>query len=255
MRRRSTLAVLAALAALAVPTLAPSSAGACANPANVKYFKGRAHMAMSLSATGVDPGLGGSETATLTRKAQELRFTLGDKLISKEGAVFFAGKVHYGQVAVEDSLVHSGSGLEGSYEFKGALGPPPTWGRAEVAMSRKKCRYELVVGWGVVTTFSGDEELAGARGAHASMESGPESIPHSLDITGGGNMDAYLGCDDKLIPQACFSFGGTWTTNFATLALCGSVTAVGCKDDSEPVGTATVGWSLTPVFEKPPKKK
>ena len=80
------------------------------------------------------------------------------------------------------------------------------------------------------------------------------SVPDSLHLSHSRPLPAYLSCADETVPEACFDFNGGWVTEFATLALCHSVIAVGCSSDTEPVGTANFSWNLSPTFEKRHRK-
>jgi hypothetical protein len=249
--RRPVHALVVAIAVAACSAAVPSAASACVNAATAKSFQGQAHMIMVLSATGTAPGGGGFETATLDRKALDLHLKLTNKRLGKGGTVFFAGKIAGGAVDVKDML-ESSDGTEQQLTFHGGLGALPDFGAAELAFSRSKCKYDLSITYGVNTTLKSEGELETDPEASADMESGPKPLPRSLQLAHSGSIDAYLSCvaGEAPLPQACFSFAGTWTTNFATLALCGSVVAENCKDDSLPVGTASVGWSLKPTLEK-----
>ncbi len=88
----------------------------------------------------------------------------------------------------------------------------------------------------------------------ASASSGPLSVPDSLHLSQTRPLPAYLSCPDETAPEPCFDFSGGWMTEFATLALCHSVIAVGCSSDTEPVGTANFSWNLSPTFEKRHRK-
>jgi hypothetical protein len=159
-----------------------------------------------------------------------------------------------GDVTVNDFL-ESSDGSEQGLKYHGGLAELPDFGFAELAFSRSKCRYDLAFTYGVNTTLTSEGELETDPETSVDMESGSKPLPRSLHLTGGGSIDAYLTCagGEAPVPQACFSFGGTWTTDYGTLFLCGSVVAVNCKDDTQPVGTASVGWNLKPTLEK--KKK
>lgn len=250
--RRTTRALAVTIGILACAAVVPAVAGACANPATVKSFQGQAHLILALTATGTSPGTGGTETVTLQRHALNLHLHLAHKLIGKKpGTSFFGGTMTGGSVTVEDLRESSAEGFEAKLSYHGPLTKEiPNHGRAELVFSRSKCRYELELSFGVKATFEGDGELDTSPEATGGMQSGFEPLPHSMYLADSGKMDAYLTCPDAKFLPACYSFGGTWTTDFATLALCGSVVAVGCKDDTEPVGTASVGWSLKPTLEK-----
>lgn len=250
--RRPTRALAVTIGILACAVAVPAGAGACANPATVKSFQGQAHLILALVATGTSPGAGGTETVALQRHALNLHLHLADKVIGKKpGTSFFGGTMTGGSVAVEDLRESSAGGSEAKLSYNGPLTKKlPNYGRAELVFSRSKCRYDLELSFGVRATFEGDGELDTSPEATGGMESGPEPLPHSMYLADSGSMNAYLTCPHTKFLQACYSFSGTWTTDFATLALCGSVVAVGCKDDTEPVGTASVGWSLTPTLEK-----
>lgn len=213
-------------------------------------------MNLALTATGTDPGLGGTETVTLVRRAVELHLNLPKKLVGKHGFTFFSGTMTGGAVTVADALDTSADGFEASLAYNGPLTRQlPIFGSADIAFDRRKCRYELLLGYGVKASFEGDASLETDPEATTTVDGGPEALPHSLHLSDGGSIDAFLSCPDTQGPQACVSFDGTWTAEFATLALCGSTVSVSCKDDTEPVGSAHVGWSLTPTLEKPKKTK
>lgn len=254
--RRPVRSLAVTIVALGCSALVPATAGACANPATVKSFQGQAYINMALSATGTSPGAGGLETATLQRRALGLHVHLNEKLLGKaKGTSFFAGTMTGGSVSVKDELEGGEDGSESKLVYDGPLAKTiPDYGRAEVVFSRKKCQYDLELSFGVKASFEGDGELDTDPEATVDLESGPESLPHSLHLADSGNIRAYLSCLSITIPQACATFGGTWTSNFATLFLCGSVVAVNCKDDTLSVGTVSVGWTLKPIMEKKKKK-
>lgn len=116
-------------------------------------------------------------------------------------------------------------------------------------------RVRLALTFGVNTTLTSEGDLETDPEASIDMEGGPEPLVRSMHLAHHGSIDAHLTCaaGEDPLPQACFSFGGTWTTDYATLFLCGSIVAVNCKDDEQRIGGAAVGWSLKPTLEK--KKK
>jgi hypothetical protein len=235
-------------ASLTLALALPSAAGACARPGSVKSFHGHAHMQMAVGASGEDPGLGGTETVFLERDAN-LQLNLNEKLMGRHGAAIFGGKITGGSGSVGDAIENSGSGYEGNASFGGSLSSHhPNFGSAEVILTRRGCKYQVLLDASMRTTYSGDEALKPGLLASISATSDRESIPHTLQLSDHNSLAVYLGCPASL--SACFEFGGTWTTDFATLKLCHSVTAEHCTSDKKPVGSATIGWSLSPIFKK-----
>lgn len=252
--RKPVNALVIAIAVLACSAAAPGAANACVNAATAKSFQGQAHMYTVISATGTVPGAGGTETVTLDREALNLHLNLSHKALGKGGTVFFGGKMTGGAVTVKDSLEGS-DGSEQQLTYHGPLGAIPDFGSAELAFSRSKCKYDLALTYGVNTTLHSEGELETDPEASTDMESGPEPLPRSLHLAHSGSINAYLTCADgeDPFPEACVNFAGTWTNDYGTLFLCGSIVAVNCKEDTEPVGTSSVGWNLKPTLEK--KKK
>ncbi len=243
---------------MAACAAAPPGASACASLAGVKSFHGTAHMVFGAAATGEDPGQGGSETITLNRVATGLKINLDERDIGKKDTAFY-GKASGGTVSVGDSFNNSGDGFSGQENYNGPVkNSTPQLGSAEVIIDHRKgmCRYDVVVGYGVTTEFSGDEEVKPTSTVGAAAASGPVSLAESLNLSGSIPLPATLNCPDETVPLRCYDFGGGgWTTEFGTLAQCHSVEAVNCSSDTEPVGSATFGWSLSPTFEKHHKKK
>jgi hypothetical protein len=240
---------------LAVCAAVPAGASACASLAGVKSFHGSAHMVFGAGAAGEDPGSGGIETVTLNRVATQLKLNLDTKEIGKKDTLFL-GTVSGGTVSVGDSLNNSGDGFSGQESYDGAV--KPGLGSALLAIDHRKgtCQYGLNVGYGVTTEFSGDEEVKPPSEAGATASSGRFGLPDSLKLSAGRPLPAYLDCPpDETEQVPCYVFSGGWTTDFGTLAECHSVEAVNCSSDTEPVGMATLSWSLSPTFAKKPHKK
>lgn len=249
--RRPAYALVVMTAVLACSAAAPGAASACVNAATAKSFQGQAHMYTIISATGTTPGAGGLETVTLDREALNLHLNLAHKAIGKGGTVFFGGKMTGGTVTVKDSL-EGGDGSEQQLIYHGPLGALPDFGSAELAFSRSKCRYDLALTYGVNTTLHSEGDLETDPEASADAESGPEPLPRSLRLAHSGSIKTYLACvaADDPFPDACATLAGTWTSDFGTLFLCGSIVAANCKDDTESIGTTSVGWNLKPTLEK-----
>ncbi len=242
---------------LAVGAVMPAGASACASLAGVKSFHGSAQMAFAVAATGEDPGQGGIETITLNRVATGLKVNLDEKDLGRKDTLF-DGKVSGGNVSVADTFNNTGDGFTGQETYNGPVtNDLPGYGAAFLAIDHRKstCRYAVVIGYGATTEFSGDEEVKPPPTVGASASSGPVPIPDTLKLSDSRSLPAYLSCADETIPEACFDFGGGWMSEFATLALCHSVEAVNCSNDTEPVGTASFSWNLSPTFERHHRKK
>ena len=207
---------------------------------------------------GEDPGEGGIETITLNRVATGLKANLDDRERRARRTPPFIGRVSGGTVSVGDSFNNSGDGFTGQESYNGPVtNSLPNYGTADVIINHRAstCRYDVTVGYGVMTEFSGDEEVKPPPPVGASAASGPVPVPDSLKLSDSRTLPASLSCADETVPEACYDFDGGWVTEFATLALCHSVEAVNCSSDTEPVGTAVLSWSLSPTFERHHRKK
>ena len=249
--------ILGFCVSMAACAAAPAGASACASLAGVKTFHGTAHMVFAVAASGEDPGNGGVETITLNRVATGLKVNLDERDLGKKDTLF-DGKASGGNLSVGDTFNNSGDGFSGQETYNGPVtNSLPGYGTAFVVIDHRtnSCRYAVVVGYGATTEFSGDEEVKPPPTVGASASSGPVPVPDSLKLSDSRSLPAYLSCANETVPEACFDFGGGWMTEFATLALCHSVEAVNCSSDTEPVGTASFSWNLSPTFEKHHRKK
>jgi len=248
--------VLATCAAVAALLAGPMTAGACPSLSRLRAFHGSAgSVSFSDTASGTDPGNGGIETVALNRSATSLHIALGGKLTARNGVTIFAGKTSGGGVSVSDAYTNTGTMLTGT---ESAGGPPdvaiPGAEAAVLVLFPRTCKYQLLISFGVNTTFSGSEAVRPGAAVTASVYSPQEHIPASLKLSGSATIDAYYtGCRSGPIPpeKGCYRFGGGWVTEFETLKLCRSVVAVNCEPGDEPQGMATFSWSLSPTLTLP----
>lgn len=258
-------AILAALATL--PTAADASGGCAPKLGRVKSFDGRAAVDFQTSATGEIPGSGGSETVVLDHNMDNVRFHLrkvaGHKGFRRGNVANFVGVPTHGDVEVSDEFANSGSAFGGTQTYSGPLlgHRPDFFGAASLAIDRRKsrCQYEFLSGFAVPGAFSGDEEIEPESHVGGAAYGPLRHIPASLKLHGVVALPAQIDCGEAevegLVSTACYEMSGGWTTDFATLALCHSIVAVGCAADTTKVGTAEFEWSVWPIFKKHHKKK
>jgi hypothetical protein len=244
---------LAALAA--VPTGASASGGCAPSLPRVKRFEGTASVVFTETASGVDPGEGGVETIKVFRGASDLHIDLPRFKAEKNG-VDFPGTAIRGVADVEDRFANTGTGFTGSLSFSDPLTSHfPNSGIADLVIDRRKnkCKYEFQLFFGVKTTYSGDEELQPPLAVSGAGYSGRRHLPNTLKLSDTLALPVVSSCEkDGLIPFGCYEFSGGWTNDFYTLALCHSVGAVNCQEDTRPV---EFHWSLHPILKKHHHKK
>jgi hypothetical protein len=248
------LGLCVSLAALASPSTASASGGCAPALGKVKAFHGYASLRFATGAVGVDPGEGGFQSIILIHTANSLRIDMKKERVTRKGAEF-GGDARLGHVTVADTFVQSATGLGGSQSYSGPLGSHPSnsgYAQLRVDRRRNKCRYEFIASFEVPAAYSGDEEIDQppseiSGGAY----SGTKHLPGDLKLSFSGALPAHLSCvGTVLLVTACYTFRGGWTVDFATLFLCHSVVAVGCADDSKPMGAAEFTWKLSPKFKK-----
>ncbi|MBS1860564.1 MAG: hypothetical protein JSS68_02520 [Actinobacteria bacterium] len=254
--------VLAFLIAAALAVLAPNAAGACPSWAGVKGFEGHVAMSFTQSASGVDPGNGGTQTITLDRNASHLEVDLHGRLTSNGPGILkrvtqFLGRTSGGSVSVTDRLINTGLGQSGTASAGGPSDPWP----AGLELWPRTCKYQLTAGFATRTTLSGDlpSQLEPEPLVSAAAFTPRETIPaHSLKLSGTATVDVYYERCPELnnLPgteKDCYVPSGGWLNDFQTLKFCHSVTAENCEDGGEEQGTAQISWSISPVYGK--KKK
>lgn len=265
-RLPAILVVAAAAAVVASVAASPSHAGArgaragaapCPGFAHVASYHGVVSASFTATASGSDPGNGGTQTIALDRKATNLKLTLGGKIVSRvpayAGATFFLGKASGGAVSVGDTFANTGTGFKGSVHGGGPAVP----GAAALALFPSTCRYQFGFSFGAHTSFGGDDAIHPGLSVHGSAYGPSRHIPPSsaLKLAGSVQVGVYETCRVSLPyeppPQdGCYVAGGGWTTDFATLFFCNSVVAANCKPEDEQEGTAHISWSLVPSFGK-----
>lgn len=252
--RRSPLLglVLGACASLALTAaIAPAAASACSSLANVKSFSGHAGLRFNATASGEDPGNGGTETIALSRQASSVEIHLTHRKLSG-GYALFTGKVSGGTVTVDDTFVDTGSTLSGKETYSGPLtNKPPNYGTAFLALDQSTCSYQLTLGYGVATNFQGDEQINPGTSAGASAYSEMEAIPKDFHLIGGAGPDADINTcpDPRTTKMSCYDFGGGFAVDFGTLFECHSVVASSCESGGQIPGSTSFIWVLLPTYK------
>ena len=232
----------------------PRAAAGCPSLARVASFHGLVNsLSFSGTATGTDPGNGGSQTIGLEREASNLQLKLAAKVtgaLPGYGVVtFFTGKSKSGAISAVDTFANTGTGQKGTVN---AIGLPKVLSAAAL-FSAKLCAYQLEVTYVVKNRFTGDSAVEPGLSISGSAITPRRPIPASLKLTGAAMIHAYRGgCANSQPPDphGCFQFGGDWANDFDTLESCGSVVAVNCGPPDQPEGTAQIRWNFSPAFAK-----
>lgn len=261
MRTRSLTHLLGAglciwlMGLLAVPSFA--TAGGVIQPCGphlerVKEFKGHASFTFDGDAQGEFPGTADVESIFMQHNVLGVDVHL-KKVVLERGRAVFAGPATGGGVGIHDSLADQDSGFGGTLTFEGSLSKKGrARGQAYVVLNRhrKHCAYAFGMSWGARAQYSGNPEVEPDPVVGGAAVSTPEKIPDSLKLSGDQGLPTFLSCLHNK-DFSCSDLYGGWTTDFATLALCHSIVAVGCEDDeTTPVGAAQVNWFVKPVYEK-----
>jgi hypothetical protein len=181
----------------------------------------------------------------------DVRIKFTARKVIGRGVVVFTGKASGGGVSVSDTFKNTGTMQTGTADYGGAVtNQRPNFGSAALYLATIPCKYQLEVGFGVKTTFSGDPAVQPGAAVTGFAYSQEKHIPNSLKLSGDATPDAYdSGCPGNPFTtgNACYTFGGGWTTDFGTLEQCHSVVASNCVSREDPVGTAKFSWGLSPT--------
>jgi hypothetical protein len=252
--RRAARLVFALCASAAALAAAPIAASACPSLRSVNSFRGHADLGFSATASGQDPGNGGTETVGLSRSVSSVQIRLTAKKVIGGGVVVFTGKASGGAVSVSDTFNNTGTMQSGAEDYGGPVtNQLPNFGSAELFLNTRSCKYQFEVGLGAETTFSGDAAVQPGATVTGFAYGERRHIPNSLNLSGATTPDVYdNNCPGSpfVTGRACYAFGGGWTTDFDTLKRCHSVVAANCGPSGEPLGTATFSWSLQPQSGK-----
>ena len=162
------------------------------------------------------------------------------------------GWVRGGHVVVKDD--YSTATMHGALTYNGGSSSTiPVL--AELVFDRVACQYVFQAGFAVDdATYNGDAPLRPVTRLGAGATSERYHIPANLHLNGGDGPEAGgPGCDNPIVnDKSCYSFSGGWSTDFATLFKCNSLSpeSSGCASSDTSVGTATFTWSLTPTYAK-----
>jgi hypothetical protein len=263
-RQTSALLLTVAIAGLAGTLLVapPSRAGrathsaarGCASLQGLLAFHGHASIEFSKSASGDDLKHGGAESVAVHRDAYALVINLTPKIVSTYESgryVFFAGKATGGEITVKDTW--DGTTQHGALHYDGAVSTALPNPGATLIFDRVACQYVFETGYAVKAKYSGDDALRPYTTVVGSAVGLRYGIPANLQLHNADYPDAgAAACQDPIqTGNACYSFSGGWSHDFATLYKCHSLLPQGnCATDNNPAGNAIFGWSLFPVYAK-----
>jgi hypothetical protein len=270
MNRGLLLGLCAFLAVLAAFPTAAGAATCAPKLGQVKGFHGHADAIYNTTASGKDSEEGGYETITQDHEALDLRVDLrkGHRIgrTAKRG-ILFAGFLTHGDVEIEDTFTHTGTGFTGALNYSDPIVTGPmAYGQAHLEFDRRKnkCKYEFGLAFFVQAEFSGDEEIKPFTGVGGSAESGRLHIPGSLKLSREIQLPGLPDCSKsseyikKNLQGRCYDWSGGWDSQFNTLATCHSVSGINCNPggvSTGAVGVANMQWSLLPIYKKHHKKK
>lgn len=217
---------------------------------SIKTLHGHVSMTLNEVATGDAPGIAGSATVSLARHAANVAVQLR-KAKSRLGPTWtgFIGKSHGGSFVAEDSLTLRDGGGDAETGTLTAKGAPRTATAGLVAASAGgSCGYELSVGFGHASTFSGSLSVSHTNSISIGFVTPSRHVPPSLKLSGGAVVSAEpTGCELIVRPGGCATFSDGWANDYETLKECHSVVAANCsKPGDTDFGDAKISWSLSP---------
>jgi len=248
MKLRSRTALTACLLVSTAGLAAPTTASACPSLAHVTAFRGHVtELTFTGQATGSD-GNGGTASITLDRNATAIPINLTHHAHGPLGTVFTGSPPRGGAISVDDTFTDPTQMLSGTQT---ASGPTGLTTGPELVLLAGSCKYQLSASFGIGTTSSGNWPTSGPDTSAGGAATSPEKkIPKGLKLSGTATLPAYATCPAGVNPNGCYVFEGlSWTQEYDTLS--------GAPSD-QPEGSATFGWSISPVLakhkHKPPKR-
>ncbi|MFL5829027.1 MAG: hypothetical protein ACJ76X_03845, partial [Solirubrobacteraceae bacterium] len=149
-----------------------------------------------------------------------------------------------GSASVDDTYDDSGdSQFSGDETHSGPLtNQPPNFGTATLFFDLKKCKYQLVVAFGVATTVSGTFDAGSQSTVSGTVYSDRNHIPQNLSVVGGDGPPAYHDCPGNPLASGhtCYQFGT------GVIGLCNTSDVGTNHCPPPPVGNAHFIWSLKP---------
>jgi hypothetical protein len=227
--------VIAMCALASVLLVAPTAAGACANVTKVKSFHAFVFSQLVQTASGSD-SIGGKLSVSLNQSTGTIHFPSLTPLHGTQHRGFGGKPKAGGVVNVEDHYTDDDSPGPVTTGTQTADGPPHS-ARASIAFSH--CKYDVLFGFDIATTSSGQWPNPPDRGVSVLAVSPPQPIPANLKGSGSATIRWYRGESPLTGYYRSYGLlpgGSQWENEFSDIL----------SANSQPDATASITWGFAP---------